>query len=407
MLTDTQIRRSKPGSKSIKLTDSHGLYIEVRPTGSKLWRYRYRIDGKENVFAMGEYPELGLADAREKRIAARKLVKQGVHPAHARSAEKAVLSANNANTFAAVAGEWVEKKQVGWSTHYYTQVSQILKLDVYPYIGKLPVGSTTSHQILLVLQRIEERGAASVALLTRQICSAVFCYAISTLRAQADPTVALKGAITKPKTRHSKAMSREELRKLVSEVESYSGFDTTKTAIKLIMLLFVRTVELRKAEWSEFDLDAAVWRIPASRMKAGDRHTVPLSRQAVALIRELRDLTVNRQYLFPNYRRPRECMNSQTITRALERMGFNRQKEGEQGFTAHGFRATASTMLNEMGYRPDVIERQLAHKERNSTRASYNQAEYLEERTAMMQQWADYIDSIVAGGSVVPLKKAE
>lgn len=394
MLTDTKIRNRKPSDKPVKLPDGNGLYLEVRPTGAKLWRYRYRIDRRENVFAIGEYPTIGLADARAIRADARELVKQGIHPAHNRQADKAVQVANNANTFKAVALEWIGQKKAKWSPYYFRQVDRFMASDVFPYIGTLPIRSVTAAHLLEIIKRAEKRGAETVALNLRQWCSAIFRYAVSTLRADSDPAAALKGAIHRPPVEHRRPLSPEEIIVFVDAAEAYGGYRATVIALRLMLLTFVRTVELRTATWNEFNLDLGEWRIPAERMKMRKAHLVPLSRQAIDLFRELHTLTGGRDFLFPNLRNPKTCMTGTTLNRALERMGFD-GKEGIR-FSAHGFRATASTILNEKGYRPDVIERQLAHSERDKVRASYNQAEYLDERRAMMQDWADFVDDLMA-----------
>ena len=420
-LTDARIRNTKPAEKPIKLTDGGGLYLEVRKTGTKLWRYRYRIAGKENVFAIGEYCQapageaeaanrrasgrFTLAEARQERDRCRGLVKQGVHPAHNRQAHRAAQLAENANTFEAVPREWIEKKKPGWSAYYLRQVEGFLDADVFPYIGALPIRNVTAAHLLEILRRVEGRGAETVALLVRQWASAIFRYAVATLRADADPATALKGAIHRPKVEHRKPLSSDQIAAFVKALDTYGGYRTTIIALRLMLLTFVRTVELRAANWAEYDLDHAEWRIPAERMKMRESHIVPLSRQAVELLRELHTLTGGQRWLFPNYRRPKTCMTATTLNRALERMGFN--GKDSIGFSAHGFRATASTILNETGFRSDVIERQLAHKERNKVRASYNQAEYLEERRAMMQQWAEMVDDIVKKESTItPIKRA-
>lgn len=397
-LTDAKIRNTKPSEKPLKLTDSGGLYLEVRPTGAKLWRYRYRIVGKENVFAIGEYfndkrdGHVSLDDARSARDKARVLVKQGIHPAHNRQAERLATHTENANTFEAVAREWISKKKSGWTPYYLRQVERFLGADVFPYVGNLPIRNVTAAHLLEIVRRIEGRGAETVALLVRQWASAIFRYAVATLRADSDPAAALKGAIHRPRTEHHKPLSREQIADFVKALEGYAGYRTTVIALRLMLLTFVRPVELRAAHWEEIDLNRAQWRIPAERMKMREAHIVPLSRQAVELLRELHTYTGGRSFLFPNYRNPKDCMTATTMNRALERMGFN--GKGSVGFSAHGFRATASTILNELGFRPDVIERQLAHAERNKVRASYNQAEYLEERRVMMAQWADMIEEM-------------
>ena len=403
-LTDAKIRNTKPGEKPIRLNDGGWLYLEIRPSGTKLWRFRYRIAGKENIYAIGEYPQVGLADARSAREEARELVKQGIHPAHHRKAQDLITVRENANTFEAVTREWIAQKKPGWTAYYLRQVERFMESDVFPHIGALPMRSVTAAHLLEIIKRVEGRGAETVALLVRQWCSAVFRYAVATLRADADPAAALRGAITRPKVEHRKPLTRAQITAFLKALDGFSGFRTTTLALRLALVTFVRTVELRAAEWSEIDFDRAEWRIPAERMKMRESHIVPLSKQAIGLLQELNKLTGNQRWLFPNYRRPETCMTATTLNRALERMGFN--GKDSIGFSAHGFRATASTILNEAGYRADVIERQLAHKERNTVRASYNQAEYLAERRAMMQQWADLVDGLAEDKKPVTTKAA-
>jgi integrase len=403
-LTVAKIRNTKTSDKPIKLTDGAGLYLEVRQTGAKLWRYRYRIAGKENLFAVGDYPALGLAEARAKRAEARELVKQGIHPAHNRQAARLAIHAANANTFEAVAREWMTTKSTAWTPYYTRQVHRFLEADVFPYVGVLPIRSVTAAHLLEIVRRVERRGAATVAMMVRQWTSAVFRYAVSTLRADTDPAAALKGAIHRPKTKHAKPLSQDQIANLVEALETYRGHRTTVIALRLMLLTFVRTKELRTAPWTEIAFDRAEWRIAAERMKMRERHMIPLSRQALGLLRELQTLTGGGTFLFPNHRNPKTCMTTTTLNRALERMGFN--GKDSIGFSAHGFRSTASTILNEIGFRPEVIERQLAHAERNKVRASYNQAEYLGERRDMMQQWADLTDEMARRYSNVTLIKS-
>ena len=401
-LTDARIRSTKPGATPGKLTDGAGLYLEVRPSGAKLWRYRYRIAGKENVYAVGPYPQIPLMEARTERDKARALVKQGIHPAHNRQALVSLQVAENGNTFEAIAREWIEQRRSKWSAYYLKQVENTLAVDAYPYIGGLPMRSIGAAHLLEIIKRAEKRGAATVAILLRQWMSAIFRYAVATLRADADPAAALKGAIHRQKVQHSKPLTRKQIPDFLKALETFGGYRTTAIAMRLLMLTFVRTVELRGAEWAEFDLDGAEWRIPAERMKMREPHIVPLSSQAVELLRELHTLTGGQKILFPNYRRPKACMTGTTLNRAIERMGYGGK------FSGHGFRATASTMLNEMGYRSDLIERQLAHAERSKVRASYNQAEYMPERIAMMQAWADLIDQMAkAESNVTPIKRGK
>lgn len=388
-LTDVKIRQAKASDKTLKLTDSNGLYLEVKPNGSKLWRYRYRIAGKENLFAVGEYPALSLQDARKARDDARDLVKQGIHPSHARQSMLTDQLIKNANTFEAVTREWLGKMKPDWTEYHHKQVTNCFEQNAFPKLGRLPIRNVTAAHLLDILQTMEKRGAVTYSLLLRQWCSAVFRYAVVTLRADADPAAALKGAIRRPKVNHSKPMSVETIGDFKARLSKYGGNRTTVIALRLMLYLFVRTVELRKASWPEFDLPGSEWKIPAERMKMRRIHLVPLPRQAVALLNELHRITGAGDWLFPNNRRPDDVMSATTINRALEHMGY-----ASGLWTGHDFRATASTQLHEMGFKPDVIERQLAHVEENKTKAAYNHAEYLAERRVMMQAWADWIDSI-------------
>lgn len=402
-LTDTRIRSAKPAARPYKIHDSDGLYLLVQPNGSRLWRLKYRLDlrdgggKKENLHAIGPYPEIGLAEARQERDRARKLVARGIHPSRHRRAEKARSAAEAANTLEAVAREWMGKQRARWSPYYARQVERFMAGDVFPRIGALPIREVTAAQLLGVVKAVEERGAETVAILIRQWCSAIFRYAVATLRADADPAATLKGAIHRPKVKHNAPLDEKGVKRLVEQLEAFGGYRTTAIAMRLLLLLFVRPVELRGAEWSEFDLDHGLWRIPAERMKMAEAHVVPLSRQAVVLLRELHGLTGSGRYLFPNYRRPKTVMTATTLNRALERMGFGGK------FSAHGFRATASTMLNELGFHADVIERQLAHAPRNKVRASYNRAQYLAERREMLQAWADHVAALSGSANVTPI----
>jgi len=386
-LTDAHARNAKPREKPYKKTDGNGLFLLVQPNGAKYWRYRFRIGGKENMFAVGEYPSMGLQQAREARDAARRLVKLGANPAHHRRAAVDATIDSAANTFAGIAREWIDQNRNHWTPYYTKQVNTVLRSDVLPSIGMLPIGMVTSAQLLTIVRRVEARGAETVAILIRQWCSAIFRFAISTLRAEADPATALKGAIRRPKVQHKQAMPREQIPQLVRLIDDSKSTLQVRLALKLLLLTFVRPGELRGAAWAEFDLDRGEWNIPAARMKMGAAHIVPLSTQAIDLLRQLQQTGLGRAQLFPNTRDPKRSMSPTTLNRALERMGYSGR------FSAHGFRATASTLLNGMGYRPDVIERQLAHGERNKVRASYNHATYLPERIKMMQEWADFISA--------------
>jgi integrase len=295
---------------------------------------------------------------------------------------------DNANSFIVVAKGWIDQRKPKWTPRYLEQIEKVLEDDVYPHVGNLPMRSITAAHLLAIIKRVEKRGAETVAILIRQWCSSIFCYAAAHLLVDADPAAMLKGAIDRPKVKHCQPLTKKDIPKFINALESYGGYRSTVIAMKLLMLTFVRTIELRAAEWKEFDLDAAEWHIPSERMKMREPHVVPLSKQAIELLLELQTFTGINGLLFPNYRRPKTCMTPTTLNRALDRMGYGGR------FSAHGFRATASTMLNEMRYQSDLIERQLAHADRDKTRASYNRAEYLPERKEMMQTWADMIDEM-------------
>ncbi len=398
-LTDLAIRRAKPDAKPYKLTDGAGLFVEIKPSGSKLWRFRYRIAGKENTFALGEYPQMTLVAAREARDAARKLVRQGIHPSHVRQAERLNNITDGGNTFKAVAEEFIEQKSKTWTEKYKRQFEGSMIKNVYPFIGKLPIRQVTSAHILEVMRRMDKRGSTTFAIVTRQWCSAVFRFAASTMRSDADPAAALKGALTRKPTEHARALSPAEIQDYLKKLKRFGGNRTTGIALELLLLTFLRTAEVRRARWEYIDLEGAQWRIPADQMKMRRIHVVPLSDAAVALLRELWTITGNGENLFPNTRRPKDVMSGTTVNRALEYMGY---PTGQ--VTGHDFRATASTRLNEMGYPAAHIEMQLAHAPKNKTAAAYNHAQYLTERARMMQDWADYVYSL--GCNVVPIKAA-
>jgi len=422
LLTDTRIRSEKPGNKARKVRDGRGLYLVVLPTGRRVWRIRYRKPGgADTYFTFGEYcrPPAGespdaaqsrrrscrftLSEARLECDRLRGLVKQGTNLSRHKKAEKALRDAETVNTFEAVAKEWISKQQ-RWSPKYLKQVTGGLERDVFPSFGDLPIREITAYQILSTLQSTEKRGAITMAKLESQWIGAVYRYAVASQRADGDPTSALRGALISHKVEHHRALRQDEIPEFLNILNSYGGHRSTVLALQLLLLTFVRPGELRQAKWDEFDLDKGEWRIPAERMKMNELHVVPLSCQVIELLRELQLLTGDQSWLFPNTRRPKGCMTETTLNRALERMGYN--GKGTIGFSAHGFRATASTLLNESNFRPDVIERQLAHKERNQSRASYNRAMYLPERAEMMQYWADFIDGLYTSTTVVTLKRS-
>lgn len=402
-LTDAAVRAAKPQPRARKLTDGGGLYLLVQPGGARLWRYRYKIDGVENVFAIGEYPAMGLAEAREARARARDLVKRGLHPAQQRRADRLLSTEVAANTFQAVAQEWMEQNSPYWTPYYARQVRTVLDTDVFPHVGALPLPEVKAAHLLAILRRVHGRGAESVAVLIRQWCSAIFRFGVATLRTEHDPAAALRGALRRPPTRHKTALTVEGLRTLLTAVRASSATEPVRIALELLALTFVRPGELRAARWEEFDLVAGLWRIPAARMKMREEHLVPLSTPARALLLQLRAQCSSDVHLFPNARDPQRVMTITTLNRCLERLGYGGR------FSAHAFRATASTALNELGYPGDLIERQLAHRERNRVRASYNHATHLPARRQMLQAWADHIEGSVvepARGVVVDLGTA-
>lgn len=403
-ITNVKAHNAKPAAKPYKLFDTGGLFLIVRPSGAKLWRYKYRIAGKENLFAIGEYfadkrpGHVSVEGARKTRDEARELVRKGVHPSHNRQTQLRHQIVQNKNTFEAVAREWMARNEKNWSARYAQQIKHVLETDVFSCIGSRPIATVTAADLLGILQRVEGRGASAIAHLIRQWCSAVFRYAVVTLRAEHDPASALRGAVVRKKVRHSTALSKTQICALLERLKTYRGDPGTVFGIPLMLLTFVRTVEMRGAQWPEIDFRNAEWRIPPERMKMREEHIVPLSKQALALLHKLHAATGSCKYLFPNRRRASASITATTINRALERMGF--LGEGTIGFSGHGFRSTASTILNESGFRPDVIERQLAHHERNQVRASYNRATYMEERRQMMQKWADMIDELMDGDNL-------
>jgi len=401
-LTPSAVANAKPQAKPYKLPDGRGMLLLVNPDGSKLWRWRYRrpVTGMENMLALGAYPETSLRLAREKREEARALLAAGIDPGEHRKAEKAAGEERAANSFGVVAREWLGKQ--AWVEHYRVKVEAWMANDVYPYIGGRPVAELSAPEFLRVGRRMEERGAIESAHRILQTCGQVMRYAIATGRAERNPVADLKGAIAAPPERHHAAIiDPAELGGLLRAIEGYSGDPTTRAALKLSALLFVRPGELRHAEWTEIDLDAAEWNILAGKMKMRQPHLVPLCEQAVAILRELQPLTGRGQYVFPGGRSPRRPMSNNAINAALRRMGY-----GTDSMTAHGFRATARTILDEvLGYRVDYIEHQLAHAVKDPNGRAYNRTAHLPERRKMMQGWADYLDALRAGGAVVPFKR--
>jgi len=399
-LTDRAIRNAKPRAKFYRVADEKGMYLEVTPKGSKYWRLKYRFAGKEKRLALGVYPDVSLAAARKRRDEAREQLAHGIDPAAHRKARKAVTAVGAANSFEVVAREWFAKYAPTWAPGHADKIIRRLEKDIFPWIGGRPIAEVTAPELLAVLRRIESRGAIETAHRAQQNCGQVFRYAIATGRAERDPSADLRGALTPVKEKHHASITDPKaIGELLRVIEGYQGSLVTKCALRLAPLVFVRPGELRKAEWSEFNLDDAEWRIRAQRMKMREQHIVPLSTQAVAILRELHALTGTGRYVFPGARTNGRPMSENTVNAALRRLGYAKDE-----MTGHGFRSMASTILNELGWHRDAIERQLAHAERNAMRAAYNFAQHLAERRKMMQAWADYLDALARGGRVLPLR---
>jgi integrase len=387
-LTDIAVRNAKPKTKPFKLSDGGGLFLWVQPAGGKWWRYKYRFAGREKLLAIGSYPDVSLGEARERHKAARKSLAAGIDPNEAKKEAKRQILLKSENTFEAIAREWYEQRKNKWVTSYSASMMKRLERHVFPKLGSRPITSVTAPEILSTLRVIEKSDALDLARRMMQTCGSVFMYAVATGRAERNPVPDLRGALKTPVFNHHAYLKADDLPEYLKKLEAYDGALETKLALRFLMLTFVRTTELRAAEWTEIDFDKAEWRIPAARMKMKEKHIVPLSRQAIALLRELQHHTGNRQHLFPNHNKPAAFMSENTMLYALYRMGYHSRTTG------HGFRSTASTILNENDFSPDVIERQLAHAERNKVRAAYNYAQYMPERRKMMQWWADYLDGV-------------
>ncbi len=403
-LSDAKIRNAKPQAKEVKYFDGGGLFLLVTPTGGRLWRLKYRHAGKEKQLALGSYPEVSLADAREKRDAARKQIAAGIDPGETRKAEKRTGSENAANTFEAVAREWHARQKGVWTEGHAERTMQRLERDVFRCIGARPISEITAPELLTVFRRIESRGAHETAHRARFVCGQVFRYAVATGRAERDPAADLKGALTPLKVRHHAAITDpKEVASLLRAIDGYQGSFVVKCALQLAPLTIVRPGELRQAEWAEIDLDAAEWNIPAERMKMKVAHLVPLSAQAVTILRELQGLTGNSRYVFPSGRSFARPMSNNAVNAALRRMGFDKDE-----MTGHGFRAMARTILDEvLQVRVDFIEHQLAHAVKDPNGRAYNRTAHLSERRKMMQLWADYLDGLKSGAKVIPLRRAE
>jgi integrase len=400
-LADTSIRNAKPSEKSIRLYDSHGLYLEVSPAGGKWFRLKYRFDGKENRMSLGVYPDVSLKDARDRREDARKLLANGVNPSENRKAQKIARADGMANSFEVVAREWFAKHSPTWAANHSRTILSRMERDIFPWIGAHPMVDVTAPDILAVVRRVESRGAMESAHRILSICGQVCRYAIATGRATRNPAADLRGALTPVKGEHLAATTDpKRVAEILRAMDGYEGTLTVRCALRLAPMLFVRPGELRKAEWADFDLDGAEWRFLVT--KTHTDHIVPLSKQSLELLRELQPLTGRGRFVFPSARSGERPMSDNAILAALRRMGIPKDE-----MSGHGFRAVARTILDEvLGVRPDFIEHQLAHAVRDPNGRAYNRTAHLPERRKMMQQWSDYLDRLKAMPEVIPIRQS-
>lgn len=395
-ISDTKARKAQPGEKPYKLSDGDGLYLDVRPSGKKYWRVRYFLGGKENLFTPGQYPHVSLKDARQARDWAKHQASKGLDPKAVQQQEREKAQRSAGDSFAAVADEWFERHRGRWSAPYAAKVKKGIRQEMVPAFGRRHVTQVTPADVLALIRKIEERGAPSVAILVRQWVGQIYRYAASTLRAEHDPSAPLRGAVQRAPVEHSKSLGKEDLALLARSVDSKGGWRINAIAMHVLMRTMLRTGELRGGRWEEIDFMRAEWRIPAERMKMRRPHVVPLSRQVVVLLQELHGYTGSGELMFPSYRHPAKPMNKTTINMALKRMGWGGR------FSGHGFRATASTLLNEHGWRGDLIEKQLAHAPGDQVRAAYNHADYMKDRRAMLQWYSDFIDALMQDEAAPP-----
>lgn len=399
MLTEIAIRAAKPKEKPYKLSDGKGLYLAVTPTGGRWWRLKYRHQGREKLLSLGTYPEVALAKARDRRDEARKLVADGIDP----SAERKAGKAAGADTFEIMAREFMDKQRRKVTDSTWQRDMDQLERIYFPTLGARPISSIEAPDLLACLRRVEKAGNVETAHRARGLAGRVFRYAIASGKTKHDVAADLRGALEPAiKCSYPAITDPAEVGALMRAIEGYTGHPVATAALKLAPLLFVRPGELRKAEWAEFDLegDEPLWRIPAEKMKARREHLVPLCAQAVAILKELKLLTGNRSYVFPAIGQAARPMSENTLGAALLRMGYAREV-----MVAHGFRSMASTLLNEQGWHPDVIELQLAHKDKDETRRTYNRAARLADRRKMMTAWADHLDVLKARGDVTPIRR--
>ena len=399
-LTNTAVRNAKACEKTVKLSDERGLYLEVSPGGGKWWRLKYRFGRKEKRLSLGVYPDVTLKDARDRRDEARKLLAGGIDPSEYRKATKAAQSDRNANNFELTAREWFAKYSPTWAPNHGTRLIRLFERDIFPCLGAKPISEITAPDLLAVLRRIEARGALDTSHRALGNCGQVFRYAVATGRCQRDPSSDLRGALPPVRGKHFAATTEpEQLAKILRAMDGYEGMLAVQCALRLAPLLFVRPGELRSAEWKDIDLEIGQWSYVTSKTKTP--HIVPLARQAVAILRELQPLTGGGRFVFPGARSNLRHMSDNAILAAMRRMGIEKTE-----MSGHGFRAVARTILDEvLGVRPDYIEQQLAHAVRDPNGRAYNRTAHLPERRKMMQQWADYLDRLKAGATVVTITK--
>ncbi len=400
-LKDTAIRQAKPGAKPVKMFDDKGLFLIVTPSGGKWWRFRYKLDGKEKLLSLGTYPDVSLKAARDKRDEARALLAEGVDPSENRKAQKSARVERAANSFEVVAREWFTKYSPNWSEGHGERIMSRFERDIFPWIGGKAISEIKAPELLACIRRIEARGALETAHRALANCGQAFRYAVATGRAERDPSGDLRGALPPVKGDHFAAVTEpKRVAELLRTLDGYQGTLTVACALRLAPLVFVRPGELRKAEWSDIDLDNAEWRYRVT--KTDTDHIVPLSAQAVAILRELHALTGTGHFVFPGARSSDRPMSDNAILAAMRRMGIPKDE-----MSGHGFRAMARTILDEvLGVRPDLIEHQLAHAVKDPNGRAYNRTAHLPERRKMMQQWADYLDKLKAGAEVIPFRAA-
>jgi|TARA_Y100000310_G_scaffold315557_3_gene366269 integrase len=395
-LTDLAAKRAKPKKRDYKLAAEKGLYLLVRSNGAKYWRLKYRFAGKEKALAFGVYPEVSLSEAVEQRDEARRTLKGGQDPSIERKKDKLKRHADSEATFEVLAREWIAMKSQKWKPRHTERVTRSLELDVFPYIGGIPINQIDSVLLRSVLDPIQKRGALDIASRVRQRCSSVFKYGMVLGACSADHAEPLKVVMVPPVKRHFAALTAKEMPEFLTKVHAYNCNVQTRLAVRLLMLTFVRTVELIGARWDEIDYDEYIWNIPAERMKEERPHFVPLARQSLDCLEQLHAVTGQSELLFPKRGSTTEPMSNSTILRVIERIGYKGR------MTGHGFRSVASTILNESGlFDFDAIERQLSHEDRDDVRAAYNRAKYMGERRKMMQWWADKVDSLERPSQIV------